>query len=130
MLLRRAANRVVITGGSSGVGVAIVAALLQKEGRGQIYVTGTRAFEDTQLALMLRERSTDEAERVRYSVGDTGCTEAVTRQMADAVQFFEGLPPDTLYLNAGIGGGRYQLEDLDIDRFDAIMRTNVRGVFL
>ena len=35
-------RRVVITGGSSGVGVALVAALLQREGRGQIYVTGTR----------------------------------------------------------------------------------------
>ena len=137
-MLRRATNgarcagdrRVVITGGSSGVGVALVAALLQREGRGQIYVTGTRPFEDTQLCEMLRERSEDDAERVRYSVGDTGCTEAVAAQMADAVQFFEGLPPDALFLNAGIGGGRYQLEDLDVDRFDAIMRTNVRGVFL
>ena len=50
--------------------------------------------------------------------------------MADAVQFFDGSAPDALFLNAGIGGGRYQLEDLDVDRFDAIMRTNVRGVFL
>ena len=86
-MLRQAANgvrcagdrRVVITGGSSGVGVALVAALLQREGRGQIYVTGTRPFEDTQLCEMLRERSEDDAERVRYSVGDTGCTEAVQK---------------------------------------------------
>ena len=136
-VLRRASNgrcagdrRVIITGGSSGVGVALVAALLQREGRGQIYVTGTRPFEDTQLCEMLRERSEDDAARVRYSVGDAGCTEAVAAQMADAVHFFDGSAPDALFLNAGIGGGRYQLEDLDVDRFDAIMRTNVRGLFL
>jgi NAD(P)-dependent dehydrogenase (short-subunit alcohol dehydrogenase family) len=110
----------IVTGGSSGVGAAIVAALLQGTAVDKIFVTGQRPFEKTPLQALL---VTPEAlARVHYSTGDTGDDATVRTQWDEAVAF-AGRPPRALFLNAGIGGGRYPLEDFSVERFDAIMRT-------
>lgn len=122
-----------VTGGSSGIGATLVAQLLQGPPRVErVFVTGQRAFEETPLAAWLKENlAAEEAEaRVRYSSGDTGDEGVVAQQVAEAMEFFDGEPPSGIFLNAGIGGGRSPLEEFAVERFDALMHTNVRGVFL
>ena len=118
----------IVTGGSSGVGVAIVASLLRTEGVGKVFVTGQKPLHETALSGLLTDQRTND--RVLYSAGDTGDSSVVERQYAEAVGWFGGQPPGALFLNAGIGGGRYELERFDVERFDAIFRVNTRGPFL
>jgi len=126
----------IVTGGSSGVGVALVAALLKADSDSSIFVTGTTPLGQTALHKLLTEDEyySKHADRVHYSTGDTGDEAVVLRQFTEATNFFakRGLEqtPHALFLNAGIGGGRYALETFDVERFDAIFRVNVRGVFL
>lgn len=113
------------------MGVVLVAALLKLPRIEKIFVTGQRPYSDTALRRMVEQTGNESAiARVKYSAGDTGDADIVSKQWAEAVEFFGGVPPTALFINAGIGGGRYLLEDFDIDRFDAMFRTNVRGVFL
>jgi NAD(P)-dependent dehydrogenase (short-subunit alcohol dehydrogenase family) len=121
---------VIVTGGGSGIGLALVSALLRRPANYRIFATGQRALEGTDLAKVLDECTDQDRTRVLYSAGDTGDVDTVQRQYAEATEFFGGDVPKGLFLNAGIGGGRYPLEDFDVDRFDAMLRTNVRGVFL
>ena len=59
---------VIISGGSSGIGLALATALLQKpERQYKIFVTGTRPLAATELAPLCAQD-----DRIRYSTGDTG----------------------------------------------------------
>ena len=71
-----------------------------------------------------------EAAALRYSSGDTGSESIVSQQFREAMDWFGDVPFTGLCINAGIGGGRYALEDFDVERFDRMFQTNVRGVFL
>ena len=129
-------SHAIVTGGGSGIGAAIVTGLLRQPTpsgaeQAKVFVTGQKPFADTALARTLQETfgAGDLDARVRYSAGDTGDKAVVSAQLREAMEFFGG-PPRALFINAGIGGGRFSLESFDVDRFDAMMRTNVRGVFL
>ena len=143
---------VIITGGSSGIGLALATALLQNGGeRYKVYVTGTRPLAETELAPLVRSIEASGSRSIHYSSGDTGDEPTVNRQFDEArtrlatclklerqpclcatqaMKFFDGVPFFGLCINAGIGGGRYPLEEFDVERFDQMFRTNVRGVFL
>lgn len=120
----------IVTGGSSGVGVAIVASLLRADPTSKVFVTGQKPLAESPLQKLLDGVGTAAAERVRYATGDTSDEEVVSKQFQEAIDFFDGAPPRALFLNAGIGGGRYPLEEFSVERFDALFRVNVRGVFL
>jgi len=117
---------VIITGGSSGIGLALAAALVQKP-EYAVFVTGTRPLAETGLASLAQQVGG----RLRYSTGDTSDASTVVKQFQDAIGFFgDDVPLSGLFINAGIGGGRYNLEDFDVERFDKMLNVNVRGVFL
>ena len=127
----RPSRGVIVTGGSSGIGLALATALLQKaDGDYKVFVTGTRPLQDTGLAALVSRLSEANDDRICYSKGDTGDEFVVGQQFRDAMDFFGEVPFTGLCINAGIGGGRYALEDFDVQRFDKMFQTNVRGVFL
>jgi len=119
---------VIVTGGSSGIGLAIAAALLQRPERPyKVFVTGQRPLSQSALAPLMSKYGNDD---LCYSSGDTGDEVVVDRQLREATEFFKGAPIAGLFVNAGIGGGRYALENFSVERFDQMLHTNVRGVFL
>ncbi|CAK0862215.1 unnamed protein product, partial [Prorocentrum cordatum] len=118
--------RVIVTGGSSGIGRALVAKLAARGH--QVYATGR----DAKALRGLESLGVSEAAsgaKVRASAGDVSCEADVERQFKEAAEFFGG-PPDVLVANAGCGAGRQDFEEVPAEQFDRVMSTNVRGVFL
>jgi short-subunit dehydrogenase len=113
--------RIVITGGSSGIGKAI-ALELAKEGH-SFFLTGRN-----------KERLQDATQNVQemggfgyFGVGDVGNENDVDRLFSRALEALGGV--DVLIASAGIGHFGL-LEEMTIEQFDSQFRTNVRGVFL
>lgn len=76
---------VIITGGSSGIGLALATALLQNGGeRYKVYVTGTRPLAETELAPLVRSIEASGSRSIHYSSGDTGDEPTVNRQFDEA----------------------------------------------
>lgn len=76
---------VIITGGSSGIGLALATALLQNGGeRYKVYVTGTRPLAETELAPLVQSIEASGSRSIHYSSGDTGDEPTVNRQFDEA----------------------------------------------
>ena len=107
-------SRILLTGGSAGIGLAIAEACLDRGAR--VVING-------------RDPSRLEAAGVRLGIGvaqgDVG--EDAARIVSTAVEHLGGL--DVLVNNAA-WGHRMTLEDLDATRFEAMWRTNVLGATL
>lgn len=106
-----------ITGGASGIGLAIARRFLAEGAR--VAITGrNRAALDAAVAGLGGEVLAIEA--------DTTDAAATERAVAATVEKFG--PIDVLVPNAGIGAPT-PLDAADAGTFDAILRTNVTGVF-
>lgn len=107
-----------ITGGSSGIGLAIAARFLSEGAR--------VAFTGREL-----ERGRDAARRLGgdalFVAADASDPAQVERSIAATLERFGKL--DTLVNNAGVMIYE-RLVDTPIDAFDALMATNVKGAFL
>ena len=113
--------RIVITGGSSGIGEA-VALEMAKNGH-NFYLTGRnekrlKAICDTLTSLGCE---------AYYGVGDVGDEVSVNKMMEEVKSKLGGV--DIVFANAGVGYFG-NLEDLTIEQYDEQFNTNVRGVFL
>lgn len=113
--------RIVITGGSSGIGEAI--ALEMAEGTHQFYLAGRNAERLQQVAQKIRTAGSE----AYTGTGDVGDEQDVDRMFDEVMKTLGGV--DVLVANAGVGHFG-PLEELTIDQFDIQFRTNVRGVFL
>jgi NAD(P)-dependent dehydrogenase (short-subunit alcohol dehydrogenase family) len=115
-MARFTGKRFLITGGTSGIGLA-GARRIAAEG-GQVVVTGTnpQRLADTQKAL-------PDAQVLRNDAGDPSAADALAQSVAAA----GGL--DGLWLNAGYAAVA-GVDEVDADFFDRMMNANVRGPVL
>ena len=113
--------RIVITGGSSGIGEA-VALEMAKSGH-RFYLTGRN--EDRLQKVC--EKLTSLGCEAHFGIGNVGSEEDVNTIFNDLKSKLGGI--DVIFANAGVGHFG-NLEDLTIEQYDAQFNTNVRGVFL
>ena len=113
--------RIVITGGSSGIGEA-TAFEMAKSGH-RFYLTGRNEVRLQKIVAELHSLGCE----AYYGVGDVS-DETSARLMFDEIkQKLGGV--DVLFANAGVGYFG-NLEDLTLEQYDAQFNTNVRGVFM
>ncbi len=115
------ALRIVITGGSSGIGEA-VAFEMAKNGH-RFYLTGRNEERLQQITAKLHLLGCD----AFYGVGDVADEKIAEQMFSEIKQKLGGV--DVLLANAGVGYFD-NLENLSLDQYDAQFNTNVRGVFL
>lgn len=110
-------KRVIVTGGSTGIGAAIARRFLDEGARVCVWCRNkdNAAVIGTELPSL--------AEVVRVDVADPGEVDAA---FARSLSALGGL--DVLICNAGISV-RHDFLDIDRAEFDRIMRVNVHGVF-
>lgn len=108
--------RVLITGGSSGIGYATAHVLRQAGAR--VCITGRNAEKLFKAAAELD---------VHRIVADVSSPEDVQRSVAEADRLMGGL---NVLINNAAEGYFSALADMDISAFDRIMATNVRGLIL
>jgi len=113
--------RIVITGGSSGIGEAI-AFNMAKDGH-KLYLIGR----NQQKLLKVKEQIEKVSGEVHIGIGDVGDENDGERLLNDIINELGGV--DVLVANAGIGYFG-NLEDLTLTQFDEQFNTNVRGVFI
>lgn len=110
-------NRVVfITGGSSGIGRATALALLEQ---------GAKVFDFSRTKQLADERPHDNLRSFR---GDVGQEADVKAGFAACLEAFGTV--DVLLNNAGLGLPTPDLATADLNAFDRMVATNLRGVFL
>lgn len=109
--------RVVVTGGGSGLGLAVAQAFLAAGA--EVHV-GEISPETLEVALQANPGLTGTAT-------DVGSSEAVERLAGEALEQMGGI--DVLVNNAGVGGTRGAIEDIDPAEWGRVMRTNVDGIF-
>lgn len=112
---------VVVTGGSSGLGRAM-GRIFAAEGARVVLI----ARNEAKLAQVVEEMYA-EGYSAEYMTADVACEEDVSRVVGRIEAKFGRV--DVLINNAGIGYTG-NVDETDMGKFDEIMNTNVRGVFL
>ena len=109
--------KVLITAGGSGIGLAIARAFAS---------SGARVF-ICDIDAGALQRAGAELPGVETSVCDVGDRAAIEAMVAQAADRLGGI--DVLVNNAGIGGPTKPVQELDPADWDAVLRTNLTGVF-
>jgi A-factor type gamma-butyrolactone 1'-reductase (1S-forming) len=120
---RRLQDRVaIVTGASSGIGAAAVRRFAAEGAK--VVAAARRTERIEQLAAGLRAAGMD----VHAQVCDVTVEESVRTLVAATLDRYGRL--DCAFNNAGVGGQRRPLHEVSTEKFDAVMATNLRGVFL
>jgi NAD(P)-dependent dehydrogenase (short-subunit alcohol dehydrogenase family) len=119
MTERLKGKRALVSGGASGIGRAICSLFLE-EGAS----VAVADIDETNLASTLEHLAS--LGPVTGVIGDVGSMADAQRMVDGACDAFGGL--DTLVCNAGITSVA-PIQELGEEEFDAVLRTNVRGMF-
>jgi NAD(P)-dependent dehydrogenase (short-subunit alcohol dehydrogenase family) len=111
-----------VTGGTSGIGRATAIALA-REGA-DVVITGRRETEGEQVLQQIH----DAGAKGLFIRSDVTHEADIVNTVEQTVTTFGHL--DIAFNNAGIEGAAAPFVETTIDNFDAIINTNVRGVFL
>ncbi|MBK6265731.1 SDR family oxidoreductase [Marivirga sp. S37H4] len=112
-------KRVVITGGSGAIGMALAKALLEKGA--SVLITDLK--EET-LKAASKELASD---KLYIFKADVRKEDEVAKYVQYAVDKMGGI--DIFYNNAGVEGKVAPLEDYPLDVFDQVVDVNIKGVF-
>jgi NAD(P)-dependent dehydrogenase (short-subunit alcohol dehydrogenase family) len=112
-------KRVLVTGGSRGIGFAVVEAFLDAGAR--VAVNGR-----TEQSVSAAIERLGGGEYLVAAPGDIGTVQGCEAAVETAVEAFGGL--DVLVNNAGVGSGR-PIEDSDEAMWDAHVDVNLKGTF-
>jgi NAD(P)-dependent dehydrogenase (short-subunit alcohol dehydrogenase family) len=114
----------IVTGAGSGIGRAVAISLAAKGYR--LVLAGRRAEPLRETADLCTDAGATPAPLcVPTDVSDEASVAAL---FARAVEQFGRV--DLLFNNAGVNGGRFQIEDMDAARFREVIDINLTGVFL
>jgi NAD(P)-dependent dehydrogenase (short-subunit alcohol dehydrogenase family) len=116
-------KRVLISGGTSGIGLAAARRFLQENAR--VCITGLDPGEVHDAVTALWDAG--ETSPVRGMAGDVGREEDVTRMMDQAEAALGGI--DVLINNAGIAS-RTPFLSITAEEWDRVLEVNLRGMFL
>ena len=111
-------QRVLVTAGAGGIGLAIAEAFASDGARVHVGDVDTDAL----------RRTTAAAEGISGSVCDVSDPDAVQRMFTDVEETLGGL--DVLVNNAGIAGPTQSAEELDLQAWDAVLAVNLTGTLL
>ena len=114
-------KRVLVTGGTRGIGLAITEALMERGAR--VLLCGRRVDRLNEVLAELQEKY---GPGVWGKVCDVGEDEAVRDLFVEADRLFNGV--DILINNAGVGTFR-TVEEMSIDEWNRTIATNLTGVF-
>ncbi len=112
----------IVTGASSGIGEAAVRRFALEGAR--VVAAARRSERIASLAEALRGEGLD----VCWQRCDVTDEDSVRQLVAGTLDTYGQL--DCAFNNAGVGGGGRALHELDTQKFDQVMATNLRGVFL
>jgi len=112
----------IITGAGSGIGRAVAISLAAKGYR--LVLAGRRA-EPLDETAALATGSPDPILCVPTDVADAASVQAL---FDAAVERFGRV--DLLFNNAGLNGGRFHIEDMDVAKFKEVVDVNLTGAFL
>lgn len=110
-------KRVIITGGSTGIGAAVARRFLEEGAKAAVWCRNP----DNAAAIAAELPALSHVAAV-----DVADPEGVDRAFADSLEQLGGL--DVLICNAGISI-RHSFVDITREEFDRVMRVNVHGVF-
>ena len=110
-------QRVVVTAGASGIGLAIAQKFLAEGARVFICDIDTSAL----------EKSLTSNTGLQGTLADVGDPLSVEAFFTKALSALNGI--DVLINNAGIGGPRANVEDIDYQDWDDCIRINLSGMF-
>jgi NAD(P)-dependent dehydrogenase (short-subunit alcohol dehydrogenase family) len=114
-------RRIVVVGGSSGIGAAAVRRFAEE---GASVVVSARR--EDKLATLCKEVEVAGGQ-ASYVVGDVTSEESVEETVATAVQRMGGI--DGAFNVAGVGGAG-ALHEISVEDFDRVIAVNLRGTFL